>query len=78
MMNKNITIESRISSTGSTEELVNSKVITYNLGKYKVKIRLSSNNEFIGIEEIKINKDFLSNKQKTSAPEYHDVIEFYK
>jgi hypothetical protein len=39
---------------------------------------LTYNNEFIGITEIKINKNFLSFKEKQALKGYHDVDEFYK
>ncbi len=54
------------------------KEIVYPFGKYEIKVRLSLNNEFRGITEVKINKDFLSFKQKMSSKGFHDVEEFYK
>lgn len=64
--------------TGGSSFLEDFKVIVYPFGKYEVKIRLTPNNEFIGIEEIKINKDFLSYEDKLSISKIIDVNEFYK
>lgn len=50
----------------------------YPFDKYCVRIKLTQNNEFAGIEEIKINKKFLSDKQKTIPSGFHDIEEFYR
>ncbi len=50
----------------------------YPFDKYHVKIKLTLNNEFVGIEEIKINKQFLSHRQKKTPLGFHDVDEFYR
>ena len=54
------------------------KEIVYPFGKYEIKVRLSPNNEFRGITEVKVTRDFLSYKQKISSKGFHDVEEFYK
>jgi len=64
--------------TGSHEKYEDYQIIPYNFDKYVVKVKLSLKNEFIGIVEIKLNKDFLSQQQKISASDYHDVEEFYQ
>ena len=64
--------------TGSQEPPKDYKEITYPFGKYEITVRLTQNNEFIGISEVKINKDFLSFEQKTTTKGFHDVEEFYK
>ena len=53
------------------------KTIVYPFGKYQITIKLSLNNEFIGILEVKVNKDFLSYRQNISKG-FHDVDEFYR
>ena len=53
------------------------KIIRYPFDKYQIKIKLTPTNEFIGIIEVKINKEFLSHKQKIASKGYHDVDEFY-
>lgn len=61
-----------------SEELGDYKEIVYPFGKYEIKVRLSLTNEFIGIVEVKVNKDFLSYKQKVASKGFHDVEEFYR
>lgn len=63
--------------TGSHEVSENYKTIIYPFDKYQIKIKVTPNNEFIGITEVKINKDFLSYRQKMSIKGYHDVHKFY-
>ena len=53
------------------------KIIIYPFDKYEIKIKLTPSNEFIGIIEIKVNKEFLSHKQKITSKGFHDVDEFY-
>ncbi|GAI01699.1 unnamed protein product [marine sediment metagenome] len=65
-------------STGSHEVPKDYKIVVYPFDKYLITIKLSPNNEFIGIVEIKVNKDFLSYKQKLPPKGFHDVEEFYK
>lgn len=48
------------------ETQINTKIIGYPFGRYNIKVQLSENNEFLGIEEIELMRDFLSDKQKIS------------
>lgn len=64
--------------TGSHEKPKHYKILVYPFGKYEIKIKLSPDNEFLGILEVKVNKDFLSYKQKMVSKGFHDVEEFYK
>jgi len=64
--------------TGSHGDIDDFKIIPYLFGKYQIKIKLTPTNKFIGIVEVKINKDFLSYKQKTTLRGFHDVDEFYR
>ena len=64
--------------TGSHDEPDDYKIIPYTFDKYQIKIKLTPSNEFIGIIEVKINKEFLSYKQKITPKGYHDVDEFYR
>jgi len=64
--------------TGSHEKFDDSKIILYPFDKYQIKIKLSPSNEFIGIVEVKINKDFLSHKQKITSQGFLDVEEYYQ
>lgn len=54
------------------------KEVVYPFDKYEIRVRLSHTNEFIGIVEVKVNKDFLSYKQKITSKGFHDVEEFYR
>jgi hypothetical protein len=64
--------------TGSYSNNTDFKIITFPFDKYEITIKLTTDNEFIGVVEVKINKDFLSYKQKTTPKGYHDVEEFYR
>jgi hypothetical protein len=64
--------------TGSHEGLDKYKIILYPFDKYQIKIKLTPFNEFIGIIEVKVNKEFLSYKQKITSQGFHDVDEFYR
>lgn len=64
--------------TGSLEKFDDCKIILYPFDKYQIKIKLTPSNEFIGIIEIKVNKEFLSHKQKITSQGFLDVEEFYK
>lgn len=66
--------------TGSHDRLGEFKVVEIPFDKFLVKIRLSSTDVFLGIEEIVVNKDFLSYSQQftaLSASGYHDVEDYY-
>lgn len=54
------------------------KTIVYPFDKYEIKVKLSMDNKFIGIVEIKLNKEFLSFKQKMASQGVHDVDKFYR
>jgi len=64
--------------TGSHEEPDDYKIVVYPFDKYQIKVKLTTSNEFIGIIEVKINKEFLSHKQKVASQGFHDVDEFYR
>lgn len=54
------------------------KIVERSFDKYQIKIKLSMNDIFLDIVEIKINKKFLSHKQNASSVGFHDVDEFYR
>jgi len=68
---------SETNETGSVYNTDQTKTVSIPFDKYEVVVKLNESNKFIGIEEIKINKDFLSFSQKTSKIGYLDVSEFY-
>jgi hypothetical protein len=63
-------------ATGSVGE--DYKIISYPFDKYVIKVRVSLRNEFVGIVEVKVNKDFLSHKQKIGIQTHLDVDEYYR
>jgi hypothetical protein len=63
--------------TGGLEEAENYRIIMFPFEKYEIKIKLTPNNEFVEVIEVKINKDFLSYKQKATPKGFHDVKKFY-
>lgn len=67
---------SKSQETGSHD--LEYKTILYNFDKYQIKIKLSLTNKFMEIVEVKINKDFLSHKQKILSKGYIDVSKFYR
>ncbi|HOE92559.1 MAG TPA: hypothetical protein PLK11_08260 [Methanofastidiosum sp.] len=54
------------------------KIIEYPFGNYTIKVKLAPSNEFLGITEIQLNKDFLDLKQKISSRGYLDIEEYYR
>lgn len=52
--------------TGETDEETY-RVVLYPFDRYVITIRLSPQNEFIDILEIKINKDFLEGRRRIEA-----------
>lgn len=53
------------------------KIIIIPFDKYQIKIKLTHANEFTEIMEIKVNKEFLSYKQKLASQGFIDVHEDY-
>jgi hypothetical protein len=64
--------------TGIHERFYDYKIILYPFDKYQIKIKLTHSNEFIGIVEVKVNKEFLSHKQKITSQGFLNVEEFYR
>jgi hypothetical protein len=64
-------------ATGS-HDFEETKFIVYPFGKYEITLELTSTNQFIGIVEVKVNKDFRSHSQRIASTKIHDVEEYYK
>jgi hypothetical protein len=64
--------------TGSHESLEDYKIITYPIGIYEIKVKLTSSDKFIEIVEVKVNQDFLSHKQKMAHKGFLDVEKYYQ
>lgn len=67
----------KYTETGGDEFMNEQIEITYPFDRYNVKVAVSPTHKFIGITEIKLNKDFRSYKQKITPKGYHDVDEYY-
>jgi hypothetical protein len=65
-------------STGSQEIPVDFDIKIVPFDKYNIKVKVSKDNEFIGILEVEVNKDFLSHKKSITPTGSHDVDDFYK
>ena len=62
-------------STGSYTIPTTQKKIVYKLGEYNVTIKVNERNEFIGIENISVDKIFYTHN---SVKAEHDVASFYE
>ena len=65
-------------ATGSLNKGEEYKIISYTFDMYEIKVKVSPRNEFLGIVEVEVNKDFLSYKQKLSRQSYLDVSKYYR
>lgn len=65
-------------ATGSMSRSEEYRIIPYTFDIYEIKVKVSPNNEFLGIVEVKVNKDFLSHKQRLSKQSYLDVSDYYR
>jgi len=63
--------------TGGPDMPSDFKTIVYPFNKYQITIRLTQDNRFIEVIEVKINKEFLSHKQKISTSGSIDVRKDY-
>lgn len=70
--------KSKSLGTGSHDSSTEYKTINFPFDKYLIKVKLTPDDKFIGIIEIKINKDFLSYEQKATPKGSHDVDEYYR
>jgi len=64
--------------TGDSSLTQESRTIIYPFERFNITVKVSPSNEFVGITEVEINKDFMSYKQKSTQQGYHDVEQFYK
>lgn len=65
-----------LTDSGSTIE--ETRVVEISFDPYIVKVRLGDNNQFLGISEIQLNKNFFDNKLKYLIKEGKDIEEFYR
>jgi hypothetical protein len=65
-------------ATGQVGNIEKYKIITFPFGKYEIKVKLTLSNEFLGIIEVGVSKDFISVEQKMNLKGYHDVEKLYE
>ena len=63
--------------TASIIDQAEYKVVKVPFGKYELTLKLSMNNEFLDVLEIRINKDFAKSIKEKQPKGFHDVDEFY-
>ena len=68
----------RIKDTPTTPPLPPVRLARVAFGQYEVTILLGPSNEFLGIGQIAMAKDFLSQEQKLLAHDVHHVEDIYK
>lgn len=80
LMKSGVSLESPliIKELGTESEKLSKriKIIEYPFERYIIKVRLSLENEFLGITEIKINKDFRSIENRLRNVRVHNLEEF--
>jgi hypothetical protein len=59
--------------SSSTKDYV---TLDYPFEKYQITVKLTSDGRFVGIEEVRINKDFRSYKQSIPQKIFRDIDEY--
>lgn len=70
----------RKQGTGSHEFDEDKTILSYPFGRYIIKVALTRDGKFLGVEEISVNQDFLNHVQRLAALSsvgYHDVEQYY-
>lgn len=63
--------------TGSHDRPDTYITVLYPFERYEIEVQLTSDGRFLGITEVRVNKSFLSHRQKAATRGFHDVEEFY-
>lgn len=61
----------------SRSSMRDNKIVTEHFDVYEISIEVTPQNEFIRILEVKLNKDFLSQRQRMGSQSYLDVDKYY-
>lgn len=69
--------EGQATATGEPEQ-EGEKLKACTFGKYVVVVKLTKDDRFVGIEEIRIRKDFLTQKQRMGRIGSHDLDDIYR
>lgn len=65
-----------VESTGSIEE-TKFNILEYPFDRYIITVNLSPKNEFLGITDVRINKDFRNYKEKQYSQAFLNIEDFY-
>jgi len=65
-------------STGADLEEKRYKLVAVPYENFEIVVRLSEDNRFLGVAELRIKKDFLSPEQRVANTGVFDVDEFYR
>ncbi len=66
-----------LDATGSHSSAQGTKLVKFPIGNFVVIVRLTDEDQFVGIEEIEINRSFIGLNQMSRLGS-HDVDEFYR
>lgn len=64
--------------TGTHTAAQGYKMIVYPFERYEITVKLTPDGKFVGIEQVAVNKDFRSFKQRLASTAFHDVEEYYQ
>lgn len=67
---------SKANGTGSASIADEFVRIVYPFEKYEIVVKLTPDRKFVGIEEVRVNKDFRSFKQKISEKQFSYIDEY--
>ena len=65
-------------STGSSPSVQGQKLIVVSRDQYEIVVRLTDDDRFVEIAELRIKKDFLSPEQRVAASGCFNIEEFYE
>jgi hypothetical protein len=65
-------------TTGNMFEETQYSIMDVIFEKYVISVVLNSNNQFVGIAEVKETKDFLSQKQRLAIKSFINTDEYYR
>ena len=67
----------RDQGTGSHEKVADYKIVTLPFGHYLIKLKLTADDRFVDVMEVKVNKDFATYRQKILSLGSWDVSKYY-
>jgi uncharacterized protein (DUF1786 family) len=70
--------DSPFASTSSPVNPQSHKLVVVPYGNCEIVVCLTQDNRFVGISELRINKDFLTPEQRVASSGCLDVEEFYR